>query len=132
MIRILKLLATGLAALLSLTSCSGRQVVEGGLYSTPAEGGGYSVLKVLKTDKGGVHLRLYSNHYVQPPVKIDESTLYMAGINRKPGENLGMGHAPISWKSFATWGAKFVQQSTVTEDELAGYRMWLEAKGGYF
>ena len=29
-------------------------------------------------------------------------------------------------------GARFVQQSTVSEDELEGYEMWLEAEGGYF
>jgi hypothetical protein len=115
-----------------LFGCSRQRLVEGGLYYTPGESGGYSVLKILKLDDGGVHVRLYSNHFSEPPVKIDESTLYMAGMKRKPGESMGMGHAPISKKSFAGWHALFVQQSTVKEEELEGYKMWLDAKGGYF
>lgn len=115
-------------------ACRGKQaeVVEGGLYCHPGENGGFAVLKVLKVDQYGVHVRLYSNHYDQPPIKIDESTLYMAGMDRKPDQELGAGHLPISNKSFATWGVRFVQQSTVKDDELDGYRMWLDAKGGYF
>jgi hypothetical protein len=115
-----------------LAGCSGPKLVEGGLYTTPAEKGGYSVLKVLKLDERGVHVRLYSNHFAEPPKKIDESRLYMAGMNRKPGETLGMGHAPVSKQSFEGWKATFVQQSTVKEEELEGYKMWLEGKGGYF
>jgi hypothetical protein len=115
-----------------LFGCSRPQLVEGGLYYTPGENGGFSVLKILKLDDGGVHVRLYSNHFTTPPTKIDEGTLYMAGMNRKPGEQLGMGHAPISKKSFAGWKAVFIQQSSVKKEELKGYEMWLEAKGGYF
>ncbi|HVZ18262.1 MAG TPA: hypothetical protein VG897_14165 [Terriglobales bacterium] len=124
------LLAMGL--LTFLLGCSRHQLVEGGLYYTSGENGGFSLLKILKLDGGGVHVRLYSNHFVAPPTKVDESTLYMAGMDRKPGEQLGMGHAPISKRSFAAWKAVFIQQSTVKEVELEGYKMWLEAKGGYF
>ena len=106
--------------------------IEGGLYATPAERGAYTVLKVLKVDEHGVHVRLYSNIFKMLPERIEESKLYMVGINRKPDEALGMGHAPISRQSFATWGAVFVQQSSVSPDELEGYQMWLEAGGGYF
>lgn len=115
-----------------LFGCSRNTLVEGGLYSMPGEQGGYAVLKILKLDDGGVHVRLYSNQFAEPPAKIEESTLYLAGMKRKPGESLGMGHAPLSKKNFAGWNAKFVQQSVVQENELQGYQMWLEAKGGYF
>ena len=56
----------------------------------------------------------------------------MAGIDHKPDESLGMGHLPVSRQSFATWNAAFVQQSTVTPEELEGYEMWRDAEGGYF
>lgn len=115
-----------------LAGCLGKKIVEGGLYSIPAENGGHRVLKILKVDLVGVHVRYYSNQYDQAPIKIDESTLYLVGVDRKPDEALGAGHLPISKMSFATWGVRFVQQSTVTEDELDGYRMWREAEGGYF
>ena len=115
-----------------LTGCTRTKVVEGGLYCTPRDRGGYSVLKILKLDDNGVHVRLYSNTFMEPPKHIDESTLYMAGMNRKPGEELGMGHLPLSKKSFEGWKVTFIQQSTVTKEDLEGYNIWLEDNGGYF
>ena len=112
--------------------CSQSKPVEGGLYYIKNENGSYSVLKILKLDEQGVHVRLYSNQYSKQPVKVDETSLYMAGVDRKPSETLGMGHAPLSKKSFEGWKATFFQQSTVKPEELDGYNMWLEAKGGYF
>lgn len=120
----------GLLAL--LFGCSSPRWSEGGLYYTRENDGSYSVLKILKIDDEGFHVRLYSNQFAEPPKKIDESALYMAGMHKKPGERLGMGHAPISKKSFLTWHAVFFQQSTVKEEELEGYKMWLDGKGGYF
>ncbi len=114
------------------TGCMRHGLREGGLYYTPAEKGGYSVLKILKVDSGGVHVRIYSNAFDQPPEKVDEASLYLAGVDRKPNETLGMGHLPISKSSFSGWGAVFIQKSTVTDGELEGYKMWLEAKAGYF
>jgi len=115
-----------------LTGCSNSEPKEGGLYYIHNENSSYSVLKILKIDEGGVHVRLYSNQYAAPPDKIDESTLYMAGLNRKANEGLGMGHAPLSKKTFKGWHAIFIQQSSVKQEELEGYNIWLEDKGGYF
>ena len=118
---------------LFMTSCTQAQpLLEGGLYAMPKEKGKYLILKVLKLDEHGVHVRLYSNVFDAIPEKIDEASLSMAGLDRKPNEELGMGHVPVSNKSFKTWGAIFVQQSTVSKEELEGYQVWLEAKGGYF
>jgi hypothetical protein len=105
---------------------------EGGLYHVQNEDGTFSVLKILKLDEHGVHIRQYSNAWPAPPFSVDESKLYMAGPDRQPGERLGMGHLPIAKKSFAGWNATFVQQAAVSEDELDGYKMWFENKGGYF
>lgn len=107
-------------------------LTEGGLCHLPHDGGTYKVLKILGVDEGGVHARLFSNVYSAPPTHVDEASLYMAGMDRKPDEPMGMGHLPISHRSFATWNAVLFQQSRVTDDELDGYRMWAEAKGGYF
>jgi len=109
-----------------------RQWVEGGLYVTPRENRNFVPLKILKVDDHGVHVRIYSNVYPTPPAHIDESTLYMAGVDKREDEPLGMGHLPISSESFSGWGAAFVQQSSVGAEELEGYQMWLEAEGGYF
>lgn len=115
-----------------LFGCSRSSPIEGGLYYTPAEKGGYSVLKILKVDDRGVHVRIYSNHFTAPPKKVDEAALRLAGMDHKPDETLGMGHLPISKRSFESWKATFVQQSTVKSDELDGYNEWKKASGGYF
>ena len=109
-----------------------RRWIEGGLYVVPRENGNFVPLKILKVDDHGVHIRIYSNLYPTPPTHIDESILYMAGVDKREDEPLGMGHLPISGESFSGWGAAFVQQSSVGAEELEGYQMWLEADGGYF
>lgn len=108
------------------------QWLEGGLYVTPQENGSFVPLKILRVDNHGVHVRIYSNVYPTPPAHIDESTLYMAGVDKREDEPMGMGHLPISSETFSDWGAEFVQQSSVVAEELEGYQMWLEAEGGYF
>lgn len=126
-------LATGLG--IALQALRARfttpRVAEGALYSVLAEDG-YSIVKVLKTNDRGVHLRLFSNALAERPTAVDETTLYLRGIDRQPGEKLGMGHVPVSWGSFAGWGAMYVQDSPVREEELEGYRVWSDAEGGYF
>jgi len=89
-------------------------------------------MKVLKLDDGGVHVRVYSNMFAARPTTIDETTLYMVGVKRGPNEGLGIGHLPLSKSSFAGWRPTFIKAALVKEEELEGYRMWLDSKGGYF
>lgn len=109
-------------------------IKQGYFYATPREKGGYNVLKVLKTDHEGVHIRLYSNVYPNLPTDLDITTLYLAGLDEQSEQiDLGMGHLPISFDSFMTWQAVPLNQfEPVSEDQLEGYRMWQEAEGGYF
>ena len=106
--------------------------VEGGLYVTRDEDNTYTVLKVLKVDPGGVHVRQYSNRVIEIPTSLDSSTLFMAGIHREPNVKLGLGHTPVSHESFSTWPIHFVQCESVSEEELEGYNYWKEEDGGYF
>lgn len=105
--------------------------IEGGLYYKPDENGGYSIIKILKIDNDGYHIRLFSNNFMIPPKSIDEKSLFMAGMNRKPGESMGIGHLPLSRATFIEWNPVFIQKSTVKPDELEGYKMWLDDRGGY-
>jgi len=107
-----------------------RRWTEGGLYVVPQEEGAFTALKILKVDDHGVHVRTYSNLYAEPPAQIDESTLFMAGVDE--GGPMGIGHLPLLSATFAAWGPRFVQWSTVVTDELEGYEMWHDADGGYF
>jgi hypothetical protein len=127
------IVVVGLFALLG--GCGGNAMtkwIEGGLYSTRNEEGTYSVLKILKVDGEGVHIRLYSNQFLERPTDVDEDTLYMAGVDREPDAVLGIGHLPLSKQSFTGWDAQFIKAVPVEEGELEGYEMWLEAEGGYF
>src|SRR5262245_54635584 len=130
---ILAIFAVGFFSLLAGCSKPAQSDVKiGGLYAAKNDNGSYSILKVLKTDEFGVHGRIYSNQFQTPPAKVDESTLYMAGQDHKTNETFGVGHAPLSKKTFDGWKTTFVQQSTVKDDELEGYKTWLDGKGGYF
>jgi hypothetical protein len=118
-----------------LTTCSTpstRDWIEGGLYSTRNDDGTFGIIKILKLDDQGVHVRVYSNRFDSHPATLDESTLYMTGMDGGPGEGLGMGHLPLSKSSFSAWRPRFIKAVDVSNDELEGYEMWLEAKGGYF
>jgi hypothetical protein len=110
---------------------------EGGLYAAAEAEGRYKILKILKVEKEGVHLRYYSNVYDHLPKQIDESELFIGGIDLEteevPGAALiGIGHAPVSHETISDWDLRFIQQSSVTPEELDGYNAWLEARGGYF
>jgi hypothetical protein len=115
-----------------LFGCSRSDVVEGALYATPADEGGYHILKVLKVDEVGVHIRGYSNYFSTLPGRVDEKSLYLAGTDYKPPETLGLGHLPLSRQTFASWKPVFVQQSSVSHEELDGYEEWKKGHGGYF
>jgi hypothetical protein len=109
-----------------------KQVQEGGVYSVKEEDGTYGAIKILKIDDQGVHIRQYSNQFLERPASVDSSTLYMAGIHRKPNEKLGLGHTPISNESFANWQIQLIHVEPTTDEELEGYEYWKEENGGYF
>lgn len=124
-----------LASLVLLAACATPKPsdwTEGGLYSTQGETGRFVIAKILKPDSLGVHVRLYSNTFPERPATIDESTLHLAGMQRRPDEALGMGHLPLLRASFTDFQPVYIKTVPVEDAELEGYRMWLEAKGGYF
>ena len=106
--------------------------LEGGLYAVKTEDGAYRILKILKVDERGVHIRIYSNRFGAVPGAVEEASLFLAGVKGGPGEDVGVGHTAVSRETFAAWGGQYVQLSTVSASDLEGYWEWLAAKGGYF
>ncbi|MEC7118600.1 MAG: hypothetical protein VXW65_01685 [Pseudomonadota bacterium] len=104
---------------------------EGSLYVVPQESRQLKVLKVLKLDSHGAHIRMYSNLLDDFPDEIDQTMLWIAGRDDL-GAELGMGHLPISYQTLSAWGLRRIQHGHVSEDELEGYHVWQEAEGGYF
>jgi hypothetical protein len=125
------------AALLvsALTGCSPSKtggLKEGGFYAYQNANGSYSIMKLLKVESAGVHVKLYSNQFDALPTQVDESKLYLSGLTHKENETLGVADAPIKGEMFQNYKATFVQQGTVTPEELDGYNQWKKAGGQYF
>jgi hypothetical protein len=126
-----KVFAT-LVAALSAFSCTTKAepVRAGALYSVNGGEGYFQVAKVLVTDATGVHIRLYRNRFETRPKDVDLLSLQLGSIHDR--DELGMGHVPLTHRTFEAWQPVYLADSSVTEDELEGYREWESAKGGYF
>lgn len=91
----------------------------GELYSIPNQDK-FSILKILRVDPKGVHVRIYSNLYSKIPSKFNENELYIdhndTTISRR--------HAPLTFASISLWKPLFLKDSKVGKDELQDYYSW--------
>jgi hypothetical protein len=118
-------------AIAFLTACGRRggstgatkEIIVGGLYASRSEDGTYLVSKVLAVDDTAVHVRIYKNKFQILPQNLDSSTLSLGKFGDADG--FGIGHAPIAKEG---WLDKrvFLQNEPVREDELDGYKYYLE------
>lgn len=99
---------------------------EGGYYSF-LDGQQFSIAKVLKLDPDIVHVRIYKQHFLERPIKLDLSLLTLGTIHDSDG--FGMGHLPLRRETFYRREPVFVAESPVTASELNGYEFWKEAGG---
>lgn len=103
-------------------------VEEGAYFWTPC--GEVDLIKVLKKDDEGFHVRLYSNSFPSKPTALDASSLFFS--KDQVSGRRGIGHIPISKERFFAWGPTHVANGEVSEEELDGYRQWKDDSGGYF
>jgi hypothetical protein len=92
--------------------------------------GGYKIAKVLKADASMVHIAICKNRYPERPARVDPVTLTFGSIDDSGG--FGIGQLPLSRATFAAWLPVRFQHSAVTDEELEGYRIWEDSKGGIF
>jgi hypothetical protein len=92
--------------------------------------GGFKIVKVLRADSSIVHVALYKNRYAERPAQVDPALLTFGTIDNSDG--FGVGHLPLSRATFAAWLPVRIQHSPVSDDELEGYRIWEDSKGGVF
>lgn len=111
------------------TSTVQREIVVGGLYSFKGDDGKYDVMKVLVVDDFAVHLRLYANRFEALPTDIDPAVLSLGSIEDEGG--FGIGHFPLDKERFWDDNPVFLKTTPVTDDELEGYRIYLEAIDDY-
>lgn len=122
-----------LSTLLIIINCSNKenskqktnQIIVGGLYASLNEDGTYVIMKVLALDDFAVHLRTYKNKFSEVPKDLDSSILSMGGIDDPEG--FGIGHFPLAIEGFWKSEPVFLKKEPVREDELEGYKIYLDA-----
>jgi hypothetical protein len=97
----------------------------GGLYASQDSDGTWRVTKVLAVDDDAVHLRIYANKFREQPKDVDPAKLTLGSINDPGG--FGIGHFPVAKEGFHADYPVFIKVVPVAEDELEGYRMYLDA-----
>ena len=113
---------------LTLTGCQTKSrpdkstvdVQEGGLYITKDSAGVYSVSKVLVVDNDNniVHVRLYRDTFLLRPKTLNSDSLHIL-----------VGHSPIDKKGFLANHPELIETEEVKEEELEGYKVYLNAMG---
>jgi hypothetical protein len=124
----LPVLVVGALALVALGRRGEAALQVGGLYSVENGKGGYVVAKILVLDPAVVHVRVYRDVFSSRPVQVNEGVLTL-GTLRDPN-GFGMGHLPLSRRTFAAWKPQFIKASTVSARELDGYEAWKKSGGG--
>jgi hypothetical protein len=106
----------------------------GDLYAIPTNDSRFAILKVLATDPQGVHVRLYKQRFSSVPSRLEASELTLGAfaVDETNSDPFTIGHLPITRISFGLSSPVRVARQPVLEDELEGYRIWLDSRGGYF
>jgi hypothetical protein len=102
----------------------------GGVYSVRDSDDKFGVVKVLALDPGVVSIRIYKPSFERRPTSIDPARLTVGSIHDPDG--FGIGHLPIDLPTFSSWQPQLLLRSSVTDEELDGYRMWKESGAGAF
>lgn len=106
-----------------------QSILVGGLYATKDKDGSWRVMKVLAVDDHAVHLRSYANKFPEQPKDVDPAKLTLGGVNDPGG--FGIGHYPVAKEGFFNDNPVLLKVVPVEEQELEGYKLYLEAmKGG--
>ncbi len=93
------------------------------------EGARYAIAKLLHVQIRGVHVRLYSDRFDIPPDTLNPWSLR---LDRYDAPNFSYGHTPMSRPTFAQTEPAYQRLAMCSVEELDGYRMWKEARGGFF
>jgi len=113
---------------------SARQpILPGALCVIPGDDGSFSLAKVLVVEDQTVHVRIYANRWKNRPsiAEVERTKLSMGNINDKEA-GFGIGHLPIQKSTFERWKPVVLKVAPVANDELEGYKMWKEGRGGVF
>ena len=88
----------------------------GGVYVSKNEKGKFTVTKILVLDEFAVHARFYNEEFDEIPSEISTNDLTFL-----------IGHAPVAREGFLKEDPKLIATEKVSDDELEGYKLYLEA-----
>jgi hypothetical protein len=91
----------------------------GGIYATQDKDGSWRLMRVLALDEDAVHLRSYADRFPEPPRDVDLAKL-----------EWHVGHMPLARAGFLKQHRVLVKVVPVDDEELEGYRLYLEAMEG--
>lgn len=91
----------------------------GGIYATKNENGKYTLTKILALDDVAVHARFYKEEFDEVPTSISSNDLTFL-----------IGHAPMAREGFLAEHPDLVTIEPVSDSELEGYRLYLDAMRG--
>jgi hypothetical protein len=106
----------------------------GDVCAIPAGDSGFAVLRVLAVDSRCVHVRLYKQRFSALPRELDLTELSL-GVFKTDGtasDPFSIGHLPLTREGLGLSGPVRIFHRPVLGDELDGYQIWLESRGGYF
>src|SRR5687767_6723861 len=114
-------LVAGILAAVAFIACRARsEPVKAGAYYSVDRGRSYfQVVKVIAVTEMGVHVRLYKNKFHSRSDRVALASLKLGNIQDSDG--FGIGHLPLTHRSFAKWRPKYIAAGTVLSDELDGY-----------
>ncbi len=88
----------------------------GGVYASKNEEGKFTITKILALDEFAVHARFYNKEFDEIPSEISTKDLTFL-----------IGHAPLAREGFLKDGQQLISTEEVSDDELEGYKLYLEA-----
>lgn len=101
------------------TDATSMELKAGGIYAAKNENGKYTLTKLLALDDVAVHVRFYNEEFDEVPTRISSNDL-----------TFFIGHAPMAREGFLTEHPDLVAVEPVSDSELEGYRMYLDAMRG--
>ncbi len=116
----------------SSTSIFGKAFKAGDLLTVLAEDGQFGVMKVLVVDDHGIHVRLFTERFKERPQLSELHGLTVMPAFPEHTYQFSFGHMPFTFSSFTSWEPQVLGFEPVSEEELAGYRLWQKENGDYF
>ena len=103
---------------------AGENLAPGDICSVKRDDSGFGVIKILVVDQHIYHIRKYKNRFKERPYDLDLKQLSLGTVHDPDG--FGVSHLPISATGFGSWMPARIGRQDVTDEELEGYRGWLQ------